>query len=164
MFLVSWYIGLAYPANWLRSRPLIRYIMKIFDFFLPVGLHNIDAIKKLANKIIFSTFSRSNFKKSLSQTVIAVNFYPRKTFFKLFFETFFFDGPTSAAPMICYDSKGRVSNNGRGFIYLSGTCSVCLSVVPVCEWFRVRRLPVLRLQKLTIFCEYTPHLWTRFAT
>ena len=70
--------------------------MKIFDFFLPVGLHNIDAIKKLANKIIFSTFSRSNFKKSLSQTVIAVNFYPRKTFFKLFFETFFFDGPTSA--------------------------------------------------------------------
>ena len=98
MFLVSWYIGLAYPANWLRSRPLIRYIMKIFDFFLPVGLHNIDAIKKLANKIIFSTFSRSNFKNSLSQTVIAVNFYPRKTFFKLFFETFFFDGPTSAAP------------------------------------------------------------------
>ena len=84
MFLVSWYIGLAYPANWLRSRPLIRYIMKIFDFFLPVGLHNIDAIKKLANKIMFSTFSRSNFKKSLSQTVIAVNFYPRKTFFKLF--------------------------------------------------------------------------------
>ena len=60
--------------------------------------------------------------------------------------------------MICYDSKGRVSNNGRGFIYLSGTCSVCLSVVPVCEWFRVRRLPVLRFQKLTIFCEYTPHL------
>ena len=46
--------------------------------------------------------------------------------------------------VICYDSKGRVSNNGRGFIYLSGTCSVCLSVVPVCEWFRVRRLPVLR--------------------
>ena len=101
MFLVSWYIGLTYPANWLRSRPLIRYIMKIFDFFLPVGLHNINATKKLANKIIFSTFSRSNFKKSLSQTVIAVNFYPRKTFFKLFFETFFFDGPTSAASMFC---------------------------------------------------------------
>ena len=31
--------------------------------------------------------------------------------------------------MICYDSKGRVSNNGRGFIYLSGTCSVCLSAL-----------------------------------